>query len=333
MTDPVHKSELPNGLRVVTVELPHLHTGMIAAYVRAGSRHESAAQNGISHFLEHLFFRGSEGFPDGRTMNALVEAAGGGLNGATTRDHGSYFSWVHPEQLEVPFAVLGDMLARPLFKEIELERKVILEEILDEVDEDGRDIDVDNLSKRALFDGHPLGMKIGGTRETVSALTESDFREQHALAYGARNMVLCCAGPVTHQEVVALAEQAFGDLPAGAPLSDTPLPPFQRGPQLVCVEPHESQTEFRLSFPTPAEDDPDFPALLLVRRILDDGLAARLQLAVVERKGLAYAVHAGIDTFSDCGLFELEGACAPHKVPAFAKELIRLLPGLCDTPV
>src|SRR3989441_3775664 len=187
MTDPVHKSVLSNGLRVVTVELPHLHTGMIAAYVRAGSRHEDLARNGVSHFLEHLFFRGSEGYPEGRAMNALVEDCGGSLNGVTTRDHGYYFSPVHPSRIEVPMAVLGDMLARPLFKEIELEREVILEEILDEVDEKGRDIDIDNLAKRALFPGHPLGLKIGGTRETVMALTEKDLRAQHAKACGARH--------------------------------------------------------------------------------------------------------------------------------------------------
>src|SRR5260370_1336751 len=133
MTEPVHKSVLPNGLRVVTVELPHLHTGMIAVYVRAGSRHESAAQNGVSHFLEHLFFRGSAGYPDGRGMNALVEDCGGSLNGVTTRDHGYYFSPVHPARIEVPMQVLGDMLTSPLFKEIELEREGILEEILHEL--------------------------------------------------------------------------------------------------------------------------------------------------------------------------------------------------------
>lgn len=331
--DPVEKAALDNGLRVVTVHLPHLHAGMLAAYVRAGSRHEDEARNGVSHFLEHLFFRGSEAHPEGRALNALVEDAGGNLNGVTTRDHGYYYTPFHPQRLEVPLAVLGDMLARPLFKEIELEREVILEEILDEVDEDGRDIDVDNLSKRALFGAHPLGLKIGGTRETVAALTEQDFRAHHARAYGARNLVLCCAGPVEHGRVLELAERAFGKMAPGTQLLDTALPPFPGGPQLVCVEHHESQTELRLSFPTPPEDHPDFAALLLLRRVLDDGLSARLQLAVVERKGLAYAVHAGIDTFNDCGVFEIEGACAPRKAPAFAQELLRLLGELCERDV
>ncbi|MFL5443838.1 MAG: M16 family metallopeptidase, partial [Myxococcales bacterium] len=176
LNDPVHKSVLPNGLRVVTVELGHLHAGMLAAYVRAGSRHEDARQNGVSHFLEHLFFRGSVGYPDGRLLNSVVEDVGGNLNGVTTRDHGYYYTPIHPSRMDVPFTVLGDMLARPLFKEVELEREVILEEILDEVDEEGRDIDVDNLSKRALFGDHPLAQKIGGTRETVSGLREDDLR-------------------------------------------------------------------------------------------------------------------------------------------------------------
>src|SRR5947209_11057634 len=114
--------------------------------------------------------------------------------------------------MELPFAVLGDMLARPLFKEVELEREVILEEILDEVDEDGRDIDVDNLAKRALFPGHPLGLKIAGTKETVGALSEADLRAQHERAYGARNLVLACAGPLSHQQILELAQRHFGRL-------------------------------------------------------------------------------------------------------------------------
>ena len=325
MTDPVHKSVLDNGLRVVTVELPHLHTGMIAAYVRAGSRHEDPVRNGVSHFLEHLFFRGSHGYPDGRGMNALVEDCGGSLNGVTTRDHGYYYSPVHPLRLEVPMAVLGDMLARPLFKEIELEREVILEEILDEVDEDGRDIDIDNLSKGALFPAHPLGLKIAGSRETVTGLREDDLREQHAKAYGARNMVLCCAGPLKHDAVLKLAAQHFGKLLPGQLLSETPVNGAPRGPQLLAVQHKESQIELQISFRAPPEEDPDFPVLRVIKRILDDGLASRLQLNLVERKALAYSVGAGMDGFSDCSVFEVGCACTPRKASAAVTEMLNLL--------
>jgi len=334
MNDPVHKSTLGSGLRVVTVELPHLHTGMVAAYVRSGSRHEDERRNGVSHFLEHLFFRGSQGYPDGRGLNALVEDCGGSLNGVTTRDHGYYFSPIHPARLEVPFAVLGDMLARPLFKEIELEREVILEEILDEVDENGRDIDVDNLSKRALFGDHPLALKIAGTRETVASLREDDLRAQHERAYGARNMVVCCAGPVKHSDVLRLAEKSFALLRPGRPVLDTPLNgALPQGPQLVAVQHVESQMELQVSFRGPPEEHPDFPVLRVIKRILDDGLASRLQLELVERKALAYAVGAGMDGFTDCSVFEAGCACAPRKSPAALEELLRILGDLRATDV
>ena len=333
MNDPVHKSVLANGLRVVTVELPHLHTGMIAAYVRAGSRHEEPSRNGVSHFLEHLFFRGSEGYPDGRTLNALVEDCGGSLNGVTTRDHGYYFSPVHPERLEVPLAVLGDMLARPLFKEIELEREVILEEILDEVDEKGRDIDIDNLAKGALFPGHPLGLKIAGTPASVSALTEEHLRAHHARAYGARNIVLAAAGPLRHDRLLSLAERHFGALRSGEVLHDESLNGAPRGPQLVAVDHTDAQMELQVSFRAPPEEHADFPVLRVIKRVLDDGLASRLQMQLVERKALAYSVGAGMDGFSDCSVFEVGCACAPRKATAALSEMLRLLAELRDTDV
>ena len=329
----VQKSVLDNGLRVVTVELPHLHTGMVAAYVRAGSRHEDPQRNGVSHFLEHLFFRGSQGFPDGRAMNALVEECGGSLNGVTTRDHGYYFSPVHPSRLDVPISVLGDMLSRPLLKEMELEREVILEEILDEVDEDGRDIDVDNLTKRALFGAHPLGQKIAGTRETVQGLTEDDVRAHHARAYGARNLVLSAAGAVKHSEVVKLAARAFARLPMGEELRDSPVNGHAPGPQLVAVQHAESQTELQLAFRGPPEEHPDFPVLRVIKRVLDDGLASRMQLNLVERKALAYSVGAGMDGFTDTSIFEVGCACAPRKAPAAVAEMLRLLSELRDEEV
>lgn len=328
------RSTLDNGLRVVTIELPHLHAAMASVYVRAGSRHEAAATNGVSHFLEHLFFRGSEGYPVGRAMNALVEDVGGDLNGVTTRDHGYYFTPLHPARLEVPLAVLGDMLARPLFKDVDVEREVILEEILDEVDEEGRDIDVDNLSKRALFEGHPLALKIGGTRETVGALREEELRAHHARAYGARNMVLAVAGPVPHARAVEVAAQAFGRLPPGTALDDgAPPGPFEGGPRLVTVDHKESQTSLQLSFRAPAEHHPDYPALRAIKRALSDGLASRLQLELVETRALAYSVGSGLESFSDCSMFEVGGSCAPKKAPQLAQELLRILGELCDAGI
>ncbi len=319
---------LDNGLRVTTVELPHLHQALLSVYVRTGSRHETPAKSGVSHFLEHLFFRGSERFPDSAAMHAAVEDAGGNLNGYTSRDHGVYFTPLYPSGLAVGCEVLGDMLAAPLLdrpSEIELERQVILEEMLDEVDDRGRDVDLENLTKRALWPDHPLSLKIAGTPRTVRSLRIPDLAAHHRRFYGARNLVLCAAGPLEHEHVLDLAERHFGRLHRGRRSASHPPPRPPEGPALHLFDHDESQTEFRLSFVAPPESQPAFLALVLLRRILDDGLSSRLPFEIVERRGLCYSVHCGIDSYDDVAVFEVEGAASHAKVARAVREICQLL--------
>jgi predicted Zn-dependent peptidase len=329
----VVRDVLPNGIRVLTARAPGLHSAMLALYVRVGSRHEGPEVNGISHFLEHLFFRGSEGFPDTVAMNAVVESAGGSLNGITARDHGCYFTPIHPGEIGTGLAVLGDLVRRPLLREMDVEREVILEEILDEVDADGRDIDPDNLSKRIAFGRHPLAFKIAGTPEIVRRLGEKEIRAHHARYYVGANLVLAVAGPVRPQDVLALAEQHLGRLPRGRRSTDLPPPPWPAGPSLETVAHDDAQAEFSLSFPCPPERHPDYPVQLCIRRILDDGLSSRLPFEIVERRGLAYSLHAGIDAFADAGMTVVDGACAPAKLPRVLEEVMRVLGALAERPV
>jgi predicted Zn-dependent peptidase len=321
----VSRDVLSNGLRVITAPAPGLHSAMIALYVRAGSRHETPQSNGVSHFLEHLFFRGSEGWPDTVAMNAAVESAGGSLNGITARDHGCYFTPIHPGEVGTGLAVLGDLVRRPLLREMAVEREVILEEILDEVDASGRDIDPDNLSKRIAFAGHPLSLKIAGTAATVRRLRDADVRAHHARFYTGANLVLAVAGPVRPAIVRDLAEEHFGEVPRGRRSVDHPPPSWPSGPNVELVAHEDAQAEFSLSFPCPPENDPDYPVHLCIRRILDDGLSSRLPFEVVERRGLAYSLHAGIDSFSDAGMTVVDGACAPAKLPRVLEEILRVL--------
>jgi predicted Zn-dependent peptidase len=329
----VVRDVLPNGLRVVTAPASRLHSAMIALYVRAGSRHETPRVNGVSHFLEHLFFRGSEGWPDTVAMNAAVESAGGSLNGITARDHGCYFTPIHPGEIGMGLAILGDLVRRPLLREMAVEREVILEEILDEVDVDGRDIDPDNLSKRIAFAGHPLAFKIAGTPATVRRLREDDVRAHHARFYNGANLVLAVAGPVRPSDVRALAEEHLGALPRGRRSTDLTPPPWPDGPRLELVAHEDAQAEFSISFPCPPERHPDYPVHLCIRRILDDGLSSRLPFEIVERRGLAYSLHAGIDSFSDSGMTVVDGACAPAKLPRVVDEVLRVLGGLAARAV
>ncbi len=329
----VHRATLGNGLRVLTARSPGLHSAMIALYVRTGSRHETRTQNGVSHFLEHLFFRGSVGYPDTVAMNAAVEAAGGSLNGITARDHGCYYTPIHPQEVGTGLAVLGDLMRRPLLTEMDVEREVILEEILDEVDASGRDIDPDNLSKRIVFGDHPLGFKIAGTAQNVRRLRPRDVRAHHSRFYNGSNMVLAVAGPVDPRRVADLADRHLGSLARGQASADVPAPPWPDAPWLEVVEHDDAQTEFSLSFPCPPERHRDYPIHLCIRRILDDGLSSRLPFEVVERRGLAYALHAGIDTFADAGMTVIDGACAPRKLPKVIEEVLRVLGGLAERSV
>jgi predicted Zn-dependent peptidase len=324
---------LPNGVRVLTVPAPALRTAMLAVYVRAGSRHERPAVNGVSHFLEHLFFRGSEGYPDSAALNALVEGVGGSLNGLTARDHGCYYTPIHPRALDTGLAILGDLLRRPLLREIAIEREVILAEILDEVDASGRDIDPDNLAKRLVFRRHPLGQKIGGTRTSVRRLRERDFREHHARCYTGANLVVAAAGPIHAHEVEALAAEHFGRFPRGERTLEAPPPRWPDGPRLEWIDHDDAQVELELCFPCPPERDPDFAVHLCLRRILDDGLSSRLPFEIVERRGLAYSLHASLDTFADAGLHVIDGACAPKKVRRTLEEILNVLGRLAVEPV
>jgi predicted Zn-dependent peptidase len=210
---------------------------------------------------------------------------------------------------------------------------VILEEILDEVDADGRDIDTDNLAKRIAFAGHPLSFKIAGTPRTIRRLRLGDVRAHLRRFYVGRNLVLCVAGPVREGEVAELAEAHLGALPRGRRSDDLPPPPWPAGPVLELTGHEDAQAELSFGFPCPPEPHPDYPAHVILRRILDDGLSSRLPFEVEERRGLAYSIHAGLDTFADAGMFVVDGACAPRKLPRVVEEVLKVLAGLAERPV
>ncbi len=326
MTFRVFKDTLASGLTVVTVETKALHSAMAAVYVRVGSRHETVKTNGVSHVLEHLFFRGSKRYPDSVQMNAAVEAAGGNLNGVTMRDSSYFYTPIHPGGVDVALRILGDMLTQPRLVQLETEKRVILEEMLDEVDERGRDIDVDNLAKRQLYGTHPLSFKIAGTTETVKKLTMREVKEHFAKFYVTGNVVVAVGGPVKREDVVKRVRQSFAKLPRGPRVEETPPVVLAKSePALSYVTLDESQVEFRLTFPAFAENHPDHTALGLLRRVLDDGLSSRLPHRIVEKRGLAYSIGATLESFHDTGTFDVDGACAPEHLGPVVEECLRTL--------
>src|SRR6185503_13851951 len=197
----VFRSRLPSGLRLVTVETPHLHTATICLYVRAGSRYETPAENGLSHFVEHMLFRGSSGFPDSLTLNRAIEELGGTLYAETGRDYSLYQIPLAAGDIARGLAIMGDLFSTPAFRDIELERQIILEEILEDLDDRGRNVNVDDLSRAVAWGSHPLGYTITGPLKNVRRFRDADVRRHFARFYGAANMVLCVAGPLSHTRV------------------------------------------------------------------------------------------------------------------------------------
>lgn len=324
---------LPNGLPVIAVELPHLHTAAITLLVKVGSRHETPATNGLSHFLEHMLFRGTQSYATAYDLNHAIECLGSTMDAATSRDSTELSVRVFPDAVEPSLALLAEIVGTGRFSDIEIERRVILEEIADEEDEEGRIVDLDVVAKSTLWPTAALGFPIAGPPANVQRFGVADLLAHRDRFYVATNAVLAVAGPIAAAEVHRLAALHLGSLPAGVPSIDV-LPAVGCPlPHLKVVQDSGSQTDVQLCFLAFPETDPDGVALQVLLRMLDDGVAARLQRRVCDELGLAYQIGASLETFRDTGLLLVEGAVRHEKVPALLEELGRVLTEVREQPV
>src|SRR6185437_9134781 len=200
-----HDVLLPNGLKLVLVPQPNVHRAVASLYLRAGSRFETPENNGISHFLEHMVFRGTTSLPSAHDQALAFERLGGTLYAATHVDHGVMTVSVPPTNLERVLALLGEVTVAPRFSDIEVERGIVREEILEDLDDDGRDVDADNITRALLYADHPLGYTITGSLATLGRFDERMIRAHHARHYTAENAVLCVAGRLGDVDAVARA--------------------------------------------------------------------------------------------------------------------------------
>lgn len=313
MLDPA-RCRLSNGLRVIVVPLPHLHSVAMSMSVRSGSRHEQPATNGLSHLVEHLLFRGTLDHPSSFAFNAAVESLGGEVNGLTQRDATTIHMTFPTRTAYAGLELLGELCTRPLLGGLDIERGVVIEEILDTTDGAGNELDTDSLSRAVLWRDHPIGMPVAGTVDNVERFVEADCHAHYRRTFVAANGVLCIAGPVDVARAVAIAERAFGALPTGVRLAEGPAPTPQGDAPIHVQDNDDSQIGMLLTFDAPHENDPDFTSMLMLRRVLDDGLASRLRQDISESRGLAYSVSASIDVYSDIGAFDLDAAVSPGKL-------------------
>lgn len=328
------KDVLNNQLRVVTVEMPYLHSAEVSLYVKVGSRYETLENNGISHFLEHMLFRGSKNYPSSFLLNHAFESIGNGLYANTFREFTSLWCKLVPEKFTEGLEILSDLMRAPLLSDIEVERQIILEEIMEDMDEDGEDIDIDNISRSLLYPGDPLGFLVIGTRENVREIQRRDLLHHFKKFYVPSNMILCVTGNIKRESVVENAQNLFGNLSGGTVQA---LPPLQISQSFAMDHLIElegvPQTEIQVAWRALPEGDPDMLKLMLIQRLLDDGISSRMQRGICEKLGLAYDISVSIDSFSDTGIFEVDVAVAPEKVTRVIAEILREIENLKDSLV
>jgi predicted Zn-dependent peptidase len=318
-----HKQTLPNGLRVVAVEMPHLHSAEIAIYCKVGGRNDPAGKAGLAHFLEHMLFRGTTEFPSNLELETAFEIIGGSVNAATDEESTCYFSRVHPEHTGDAFKLFASMLLRPTLPGIEIEKRIITEEALEDFNERGDEVNPHNLASRLLWPGHPLGMPTIGYLETINSFTDEDLRLHLARFYVPANAVVIAAGDVQGDAVFAAAAAAFGAWGGPLPLADLPPTGGQGRPQTVFVEDSDSQVHLQIAFRGFARHDPRIMASRLIRRILCGGGSSRLHLSLREQLGIVYSVDASIAAYEETGSFAVELSTAPENLVRAAGEVLR----------
>ncbi|MEX2229219.1 MAG: pitrilysin family protein [Dehalococcoidia bacterium] len=333
MPDGSEITTLANGLRVLTTPMPTAQSAAVAFFVGVGSRHEAPRTNGLSHYIEHMLFKGTAQRPDHAQISEAIEGAGGGLNAYTTRELTCYWANLPFERYDTGIEVLADMLQHSVFapEEIERERTVVQQEIRRSHDSPGSH--VGDLIGEAIYGDQPIGWPVTGTLETVDGVQRDDFIEHMATHYRGPSCVLSVAGNVTHEAVLAIAERCIVDLPA------EPAPPratARWGPpaEYIRIDTRElEQTNFVLSTQAIARHDPDRYALDVLNTALGRGMSSRLFKEVREKRGLAYSVSSGSSRYLDIGAVSVSaGVTREHLIEAL-QVILAELNRLVDEPM
>lgn len=325
---------LANGLRVVCVEMPHLHSAELAIYLKVGGRNDPPDRQGLSHFLEHALFRGTADFDSSMAIESAFEAIGGAPNAATDAESTCYYSRIHPDHVKDGMKIFASMLQRPLLNGIEVEKRIITEEAREDLNERGEEINPDTIASRLLWPRHPLGMPTIGTLESISAIDRGDLEKHLRGFYVPSAAVLVVSGPVRSREVFAAALDCYGNWVGNPP------PPARRfiastqnKPQIKCVQDSDSQMNLQLAYMGLPREDRRFMAVRFLRRILAGGGGSRLHLRLREELGIIYSVEGAIGAYDDTGCLAFDLSTAPetfiHAVEASLEELFRIT----DEPV
>ena len=306
---------LPSGLRILTDSMPGVGTASIGAHVAVGSRHESEAEHGLSHLIEHMAFKGTTR----RSALAIaeeIESAGGDLNAATATEHTFYQARVLPEDVGLALDILADILTDSVFDADELEREkgVILQEI--GAVEDTPDDLVFELFDAAAFPDQPIGRPILGRPDSVSKFSAGDIRQYLARFYGANALIIAGAGAIDHDAVVEAAARLFDKAPQVAPAA--PQPACYKGGERI-VKRRAEQANVVVGFQGVGHTHAQNYAAHVFANAVGGGMSSRLFQEVREKRGLAYSIYTFNWSFADTGLFGFHAAASPRDIEELMK--------------
>ncbi len=332
-SDAYRKTVLENGLRVITAELPHTRSVSIGFFIGVGSRYEKDSVGGISHFLEHMLFKGTERRPTSEAISAAVEGVGGVFNANTGKEVTTYWAKVPAGRRSLAVDVLVDMLQHSKIEpeELERERRVIIEEInmiLDDPD-DWAGLLIGEL----LWPDHPLGREVIGTKDSISSIDRETVVDYLSRTYQPSGTVVCMAGRVEHAEVVGEIQNELSgweseDRPGFQPLADG-----QDEPRVRVGTKDTEQAHVILSLHGIPRKHPDRFALRIMNSVLGEGMSSRLFLEVRERRGLAYSVHSYVSHLTDAGSIGVRAGVNPDRLDLALEAILRQLGRLRSEPV
>ncbi len=311
---------LTNGLQVVTANMPGAYSATIAIFVRVGARYEQFSVNGgVSHFLEHLLFKGTTNRPSTRIISEQIDAVGGWNNAYTSHELTNYYVKVPHEHVGLGLEILADMIRNSLLDpaEIDRERDVVIEEM--NVYRDDPASYVHRLTPPLLWPGHPLEREVLGAEEVIKTISRDSIAGYMNRHYQPASMVVVAVGRVDHKAIIKQVESLFGDMESKHPEKPLAVTATLKGERVKSYPKDTAQAHLAISTVAYPYRHADDPTAKLITAILGRGLSSRLFLNVRERKGLAYTVSAGMDNFVDSGEFEVyAGVSIPKQAEAIA---------------
>ena len=317
-----HLTHLPNGLRVATAEMPHMTSVCVGLWAGVGGRFEPAELNGVSHFIEHMLFKGTRR-RSARQIAEAVEGVGGTLDAFTDADHTCFYARAGHERLENVLEVLCDMFLRSEFapEEIEKERDVIMEEVAMYLDQPH--LHVQELLNEALWPNHPLGRCLTGTEKTVRGLTREQMIAFKRRNYVAGNCLVTVAGRARHDQVERAVKRLTRGFPTGTAPACLPATSPMAGPRVRVHRRAVEQTQLELGFQTCSRRDDRRFAVRLLNAMLGDNTMSRLFQTLREDHGLVYAIHSSLSLYDDAGALTISAGLDHDSLP----KVLRLILG------